>query len=440
MNAPLQYSRFPKRFLQRLRQQSPIRRAALPAAGSAHLSASARRPEAKADGWASPSSHSRPAPRRARKDRETERASACGHRRPRTVLTEHLADQFLLHKRNVPLTGLTATTNNTPITTRWRKKQQPLVFFCAGDSTTRNPTGRWLFSSRSGRTAQPHNSPRLQPPSRQQHAGHRRVRSRQQPSPYSRLRPHDGAEESRPRLRPGGAVRPRQPRGGAMPPHPPGSRHLLRHRRLPPRAAPAHQVLGVLVHVGHAAPVLLVNEQHVPHPQQHQRRQSPVQHRRHSGQPPAGPPHGAPPRWAAKRRGGRLSSRAVRAQTRRGGAGTAREAERAAAILRRAGAGPALPHGSARGGAAAPAVIGSSGRAAAAAFRSVPPVGEPPSRHRGSGAASRSLNETPSEHRPRAEYLRVPLLWINKQNVLRFSDSICTIFICKNNHLNAYQV
>lgn len=45
----------------------------------------------------------------------------------------------------------------------------------------------------------------------------------------------------------------------------PASSHLL-HRSLSASRRRTHQVLGVLVHVGHAAPVLLVEEQHVPHP------------------------------------------------------------------------------------------------------------------------------------------------------------------------------
>lgn len=46
---------------------------------------------------------------------------------------------------------------------------------------------------------------------------------------------------------------------------PAGPPHLL-HRSLSASRRRTHQVLGVLVHVGHAAPVLLVKEQHVPHP------------------------------------------------------------------------------------------------------------------------------------------------------------------------------
>lgn len=92
-----------------------------------------------------------------------------------------------------------------------------------------------------------------------------------------------------------------------------------RERQVPPvTPRRTHQVLGVLVHVGHAAPVVLVEEHHVPHAQQHQGRQRPVEERCQRRQPAARPPHGTP------RSGALLPAGSPRTRARRGGAGRQR--------------------------------------------------------------------------------------------------------------------
>lgn len=148
--------------------------------------------------------------------------------------------------------------------------------------------------------------------------GWQRDLSRRLPRQLGRLRSRGGpASPIAPLTAPGEAAAPPST-GGAGCRRAPS--HLLRRPRRAPAGClrPAHQVLGVLEHVGHAAAVLLVEEEHVAHPQQRQRRQRPVEERRRRGQPPARPPHRAEVRSGLAPR-----PRARRGGTGRGGTGRA---------------------------------------------------------------------------------------------------------------------